>query len=216
MSNKKFILILMILILGCGLVSYWRFKKFSQSLSGVSLPKIEMPEMKTEEMFFPEKEGYKEFASPDGKLKLKHSANWIESDQTLLEQFNQEEVVLKEAKILFFAYQFNFESQALAFLMIEEISSEKSLDEIIKDVEKDVTEKEGELEIINSERENETALIEMKFKKKMEPNFYAKEKIFFGKEKTDLVVFTTFEKDWPKFEEEANEIFDSIQFTSNP
>lgn len=211
MSNKKFILILIILILGCGLASYWRFKKFSQSLTEVNLPKIEMPEMKVGEMLFPTKEGYKEFASPDGKLKLKYSAYWIESDQTLLEQFNQEGVVLREAKISFFAYQFNFENQALAFLVVEEISPEKSLDEIIKDVEKDVTEKEGELEIINSERENETALIEMKFKRKMEPNFYAKEKIFFGKEKTYLVAFTTFEKDWPKFEEEAGEILNSIE-----
>ena len=211
MSNKKYILILIILILGLGFLSFWQFKKFSQSLTKVELPKIEMPEMKFEEFLPLEKESLKEWASPDGKLKLKYPANWIESSEALLEQFKQEEMVLAGAKILFFAYQFSFETQALAFLIVEEISQEKSLNEIVKEIEKNIAEEKGEMEVINLEKENKTAWLEIKMKRKGEVSFQAKEKIIFLEDKTYLIAFTTFEKDWPKFEEEANEIFNSIE-----
>jgi len=182
-------------------------------LTEVSLPKIEMPEMKLEE-FLPSEEGnLKEWTSPDGKLKLKYPANWIESSEALLDQFNQKGATLTGANILFFSYQFRFEDQALAFFMVEEISPKKNLDEIVKEIEESITEKGGKMEIINSEQEDKTARLEIKIEEKEAINSRVKEKIVFTEDKAYLVVFTSFEKDWSKFEEEINEIFDSVQFT---
>jgi len=211
MSNKNFVLILIFLILSCGLVGFWQFKKFGQALQGVGLPEIELPETKLESFLPSEQGGIKEWTSPDGKLKLEYSANWVESDQILLEQFNQEGVVLEEAKILFFAYRFQFEDQALAFLMVEEISPEKSLDELVEDIEKNIIGQDGEIEIIDLKEEKETAWLEIKFKRESELDFRAKEKFVFSKDKTYLIAFSALEKDWTKFEGEGKEILDSAQ-----
>jgi hypothetical protein len=200
------------MIFFCSFFSYWRFKQFKEFPNEVNVPKFEMPELKMEELLFPEKEGYKEWVSPDGKLKLKYSANWIEINESFLKKFIPQTTPLKDVELLLVAQQLKIKEQALAFLTVEKINTEKSLNEILTEIKKNLAER-GEIEIISSEVKDETAWLEMRIGKKETINFYSKEKIIFGKGETYLIAFITLEKDWLKFKKEASEIFDSIQIT---
>lgn len=207
MSKKIYFVILIILVLIFSYLSFWHFKKFSQILPEVKLPEIKMPEIKLEEFLPLEKEGYKEWNYQDGKLKLKYQTNWLESSEVLLEQVEQKGLALPGAKILFFASKFYFKNQALAFLMIEEIVSEKTLDEIIENMKKNFKERGEEMEIANLEKENNSTYLEIKA-----GGFQTKMKIIFDEEKTYLISFSSPEKDWLKLKEERDEIFGSIEF----
>lgn len=203
------------MIFVCSIFSYWHFKQFKVSPTKINLPNFEMPETDLEKLLYPEpeKEDYKEWISPDGKLKLKYSANWIETNEDFLSELRQGEVNLIGGSVLFFAFQFRVKDGALAFLTVEEISPPKNLEVIVKEMEKRITEKEGKMEIINLEQKDKIARLEIKMKDKKGINSRAKEEIIFNNDKAFSVVFTSFEKDWQIFEKEANEIFDSIQIT---
>ena len=206
MTNKKYLLIVIILIIVLGLISYRQFKKFGSSLSEIKLPELEKPEFNLEFLSEEKKEGYQEFISPDGKLKLKYSGNWVRSEQVLLKNTNQGIITVKEAKLLFLASRFDFEKQAGAFLAIEKISAKKTLEEIIKEIKQEAT-------FADSKKENGTAVLEAKYIKENAPEFYLKGKIIFGENKAYLVTISTPERDWLVFEEEAEQIFSSTQYT---
>lgn len=196
------------MILFLSFLNYWRFKNFNQTLSKNIPPKIEVPEMKIEELPLfggNETKEEKEWVSPDGKLKLKYPANWLEENEIFSKIF-QEEATLKNSKILLFVQNFDLKSQTWSILTVGEISPEKKLEDILEEIKK------MELEILSVESENGTATIEAKTKEKKGVSFRTKEKIFFGKEKTYLVSFVSFEKDWEKMKEVRERIFESIEF----
>ena len=201
------------MILGLSLISYWRFKNFQEAWPEIELPKLEMPEIKLENLLFPEKEGYREWISPDGKLKLKYSANWLKMDKAFLGQLGQVKTVLVEMEFLFFAYQFKIKEQALASLIVGEITPKKSLEEIKKEIEENIKREGGEIKITILEIKDEKVKLEMVSRHPGRPNFFSKGKIVFGDDKNYLIFITTPEKDWPKFEKEVEKIFKSVQFT---
>jgi hypothetical protein len=208
MTNRQAILISIAMILFLSFLNYWRFKNFNQTLSKNIPPKIEIPEMKIEELPLfggNETKEEKEWVSPDGKLKLKYPASWMEENEIFSKIF-QEEATLKDSKILLFVQNFDLKNQALNILTVGEISPEKKLEDILEEIKK------MNLEILSVESENGTATIEAKTKEKRRVSFRAKEKIFFGKEKTYLVSFISFEKNWEKVKEVRERIFESIEF----
>ncbi len=205
MTNKRHLLIVIALIVFCGLMSYGQFKKFGKSRGEVNLPKLEKPEFNLESLLEEEKE-LKEFISPDGKLSLKYSANWVGSDQILAKNIKQGVITVEEAELLFLASRFDFEKQAGAFLAIEKIDAKKTLEEIIEEIKQEAT-------FVDSKKENGTAVLEAKYKDEDAPEFYLKGKIILGENEIYLITVSTPEKDWPIFKEEAEKVFESIQYT---
>lgn len=219
-SDKTYILILFIMILGLSLTSYWRFRGFQQTLPEIKLPKIEAPEetklnwenLLSLETLLPEngESGEdKEWRSADGKLMLVYPGNWLAFDETFSKYFNQAEVVLIKGEVLFLAYRFEMKKQALAFLIVEEIDAQKTLEEIIQETEATVKEQEGEAEITILDREDGVVILEMTSKFSDQPRLHSKGKMFFGDEKTYLVVLSGPQNNWPQFQKEAEEILNS-------
>lgn len=181
-------------------------KDFSQIESLIS------QEGKEEEIFS------KEFISPDKKLKLQYFSDWIEiRDKEALE-----EIVPKEAKekynlkTLFFAGK--LKKQSFSQLIVSEgiFEAEKSFEEII-DIMKESAQKEGwEMEIIKSEIKANQNVFEARYKKIDRYALHSKEKIILLDQKEEerkvyLIALIVYEKDWPAFEEEVNNIIDSAQ-----
>ena len=136
MTDKKIIAISLTMVLFLSLLSYWRFKHFTQSLSKINLPKIELPEIKLETLPFSMEEEvkeWKEWISPDGKLKLKYSAGWVEGEKIFSNIFQQEPII-QDGKILFSAQKLDLKNQNFLLLMVEEISPEKKLEEILEEI----------------------------------------------------------------------------------
>ncbi|MFH1509581.1 MAG: hypothetical protein ABID67_00310 [Candidatus Nealsonbacteria bacterium] len=204
--DKTYILILLIVILGLSLTSYWRFNDFNKSLSEINLPEINFPETNLED-FLQTEEDYQEWISPDERLKLRYSTKWKSTNDFLSLASDQIEV----SDILFSAYQLKVKEQTLVFLTINEFNSKKTLEEIIEKIEQDAEEQDGKIEIINVENEEEIAWIEISSKRSGSPDFYSKGKFIFDKEKTYLIIFTTQQVYWSKFKEEANKILNSME-----
>jgi hypothetical protein len=205
-SKKNLILSLGMIIMLSGF-TYWHFKSWRKPIANSQ--KIEFPKID----LVPEKEGYKEFISPDGKLKLKYPADWIEIDAKTLESYAQSS---SEGVPLLLAQGFRIDTGkfALAFLTAQELNSEekKGAEEIIEDMKNKAKEKGDEIEISKLEIKDGEASFETRNRKKDGPVFLSKEKIILDN-KIYLVSFFTFEKDWLEFEREGEEIINSVQFS---
>lgn len=211
LSDRTYILILLVLIIGLSLMSYSQLKRFSQSLGEVQLPEIEMPETRLEEFFLPADEGEQEWVSPDGKLKLTYSSNWTKADEAFLGYLDQAGIVLRETELLLFAHQLNLEKQALAFLMVSKTKEQRNAEEIIKEIKQNIEEQNGKIEIEVLEQNDEIIWLEMVLEYPNQPNSYSKGKVIVDKSGTYLIVFSSYQADWPKFEQEAEEILESAQ-----
>jgi hypothetical protein len=200
------------MVLGLSYMSYGQFRKFGQSFSEVSFPKIEIPEMRLEEFSAPTAAGEeKEWVSPDGGLKLAYSSRWTEADKMFLGYIDQTGIALTEAELLFFAHQIEAQSQAPAFLIVGKITEQKTFEEIMQEMEDKIKAQGGETEIITMETDNGTGWFEMVSGYPGQPYSYLKGKLLFSENITYLVVFTSYQTSWPKFEQEAQEILDLAQ-----
>ena len=218
-SDKAYVIILLIAILVLSLISYRRFKEFDQSLSEIELPEIPsseitLPGTNLEDFLPPEKEGYQEWISPDGKLKLQYPASWTRLDEALLEYSDQTETSLTESGILFFAHRIDIKEQTLAILTVSETDAEKSLEKIIERMGQDAEEQGGKIGIMDVKTEGEIAWIETLSEYPNQPNYYSKVKLIFTENKTYLIVFSAPQTYWPQLKEEANEIFGSAHLPS--
>ena len=196
------------MVLGLSYVSYGQFKRFGESSKEINLPEIEIPETKLEEFFSPAGEGKKEWISPDGKLKLTYSAKWTSTDETFAGHLDQAGIDLEETELLFLAYQTD---PSLAFLMVNKTAGKKSLEEIAKEIEEKIKEQGGESEITILE-EDKGGELKIISGYPGQPESCSRGKIIFGQEAIYLVVLSSYQADWPKFEQEAQEILDSAQF----
>jgi hypothetical protein len=212
--TKKIIYVFLTISVGVLLihiVANWQMARLKKSLSQPLFKELEkMPLEEIQKKFFGETSEYKEFVSPDGKLKLKYLADWIEMDKGILETFNQE-IIKKEVKILFFAQKFKVKTSSFAYLIIQELEKEKwkGLDEIIEEMKKESKERGVEIEIVKINKES--GIFEAKYKKANQPEIHSSEKIVEGKEKIYLIAFLTFEKSWEEFQPEMNSIFNSVE-----
>ena len=206
LSKKDFIIVILMIFFLSGF-SFWHFKNFKKSISEFKPPKVEIPKPK----IFPKREGYKEWISPDGKLKLKYPAEWTEVDKRLLEQFPVEKI--NGSKILFLAQKFNFEKVSQAFLLVEELNlKDKSFDEIIETMKKNIAEKETEMIVLNKEEKEKEALLEVLYKRKNGFALHSKEKLIRGEGKLFLISFFTFNTYWTDFKKEREEILSNVKY----
>jgi hypothetical protein len=204
LSKKDFVLVILVILFLSG-ATYWNFKTWRKSLGKIELPKFEMPKFEP----FPKKEGYKEWTSPDRKLKMKYSADWMEMDMRTLESYIHREI---EEKPLFLAQKLVIEKSTFALLTVDKLKPELGLnaEEILEKMKEDAQKREGEMEILKIESRDKETIFEAKYNKKNGPVFHSKEKMIIDKE-VYLISFFAFEKDFPVFEKEAEEIINSIQ-----
>jgi hypothetical protein len=205
MKIDKFLILILLSISLLNFFTYWQFKRISKALPKIETPKIEIPKPET---LFQTKTEIKEFVTPDGKLKFKYSSDWIEMpNETWQEKFTA------EAKVLFFANKFKLEKTAFGSLIVQELGleKEKSIKEIIKEMEKEVKEKGGEMKILESEIKENQGYLKAKIKKTEGQSFIFGEKIILGEKKAYFVTILSLENFWPAFESDAKEILNSAQ-----
>jgi hypothetical protein len=204
LSKRDFVLVILVILFLSG-ATYWNFKTWRKSLGKVELPKFEMPKLEP----FSKKEGYKEWISPDGKLKLKYPTDFTEVDFRILETLNKEKITEKP---LFFAQKFQVEVEGVnqSYLMVQESKEKKGLEEVLDEIKKKNEEGGGKMEILNSNKIESELIFEAKYQKKNGLTFHSLEKII-SNEKIYLVTFFTFEKDFQKSQKEGKDIINSIQ-----
>jgi hypothetical protein len=173
----------------------------AESLPKIEIPKVEIPRPET---FLQPKTEIKEFISPDGKLKFKYSSDWIEMPKE-----GWQEKISDEAKILFFATKYKIEKGAFASLVVQELNWKGNLEEVIAKIEKEVKERGGEIKIMNLKIEDKEANFKANYKRGEKINFISREKILLGEGKVYLISIFSFERIWPEFENEAEEILNS-------
>jgi hypothetical protein len=200
MKIDKFLFSIIISIIFLSFFTYWHLKRVTQNLSKIEIPKIEIPKPET---FLQPKAEPKEFISPDGKLKFRYSSDWVE-----IPGEEWQETISSEAKILFFSTKFKIEKGAFASLVVQEVNWEKELKEFIEEMKRRAKERGGEIEILNLEIKEREANLKARYKKER-ANFISREKIIFGEKKIYLISVFSFERFWPEFENEAEEILNS-------
>ncbi len=167
-----------------------------------------------------EKESSKKFISPDKKLKIEYSLKWIETPNENLGRIVSNEQIQKyNLTNLLLAQRFEISGE-FAQLIVDQafFNIQKSFEQIINEMQKANLEQGWNMEIIESKTENNQITFEARYQKSKSYSVYSKEKIIFleteeSNKKAYLISFITLDKDWLKFKQEANEIFDSIELT---
>lgn len=227
MSKKNIVIIVGLLgvIFLLSMISTWHIRRLQESLSRIGFPKFE--EMKPEqlqELFRnlkgedPTEISYKDFISPDGRLKITYSADWLEvKDEKILGKTTQMERVEKYGlKTLFLAQKLRKEK--IAQLIISELNfdKQKGFENIIEEM-KEVNRQQGwEMEIIKSEIKEKENILEAKYRKPERYDVHSKEKILLldpenEKRKVYLIAVITLDRDWQEFTEEAEGVINSAQ-----
>ena len=211
------------MILLLSIISAWRLRKLGESFSIKELPKFERVEPEQLKEMLSEIRGgtsaeivYKEFISPDEKLKMKYPSDWIEmKDEKILEQIIPKEEAEKYGlKNLFLAQKFRegkYGQLKVTELTLEE---EETIELLIEKMKESNLQQGWEMEIIKSEIKDNEAIFETKYQKPDRLDTHSKEKIIIPesqeeKKKAFLIVFMCFDKDWEEFEKEADDIIRS-------
>ena len=198
-------------------------RKLQESLSRIGFPKFE--EMKPEQLqeFLRNLKGeeptnisYKEFISPDGKLKMIYPSDWIEiKDEKILEEITPKEKVEKYGlETLFFAQKLRKEKIAQLIISELNLDKQKNFENIIEEMKEANRQQGWEMEIIKSEIRDGEDVLEAKYRKTDRYDVHSKEKILLltpenEKRKVYLITVIALDKNWQEFAEEAEEIINS-------
>ena len=215
MMNKKIFIGLILLAILLSFLSYRQIREFRGVLQQAPDLKLEIPPL--EPLEFPlvrNQEKEKEFITPDGRLKIRYSGNWLEGGEEILRAFGaQVGPKLAEAEIIFFAFQIDWKKPFPSYLILQKIG-DKGVEEVIEAMKKDIIEREGEIEILSLKKENDRALIEARYKIKMGATFFllrSKGKIILTEEQNYLLTVLSSEEKWPDIEPEAKRILESVE-----
>jgi len=215
MKNKNLFILTIICIISLAIISYKQLRGFNSPLSENQIPNFEMPDF--ESLLFEGKEGSERFVSPNKKLEMNYPSSWMRMEGGSLEYFNQE-VIKEEAKVLFFAQKLDVKTGSFASLVVQELNLDKNktVEELVQEIEKEALEKGVRMEITNLEIEGQGGLLEAKYITGQDFDLHSKEKItILELENAEpiayLISFIALDKDWTKFEQEADEIFNSVE-----
>jgi len=216
MSNwiKKIGLSFLVIILGIFLiflVGNWQLERMKKSLPQNLQKELKaFPMEEIQKKFFGENTEFKEWVSPDGKLKISFLSDWMEIEKEAVESLNQE-IIQEGAKILFFAQKLKIKGGAFASLIIQELDKKEwtNLEKFIEETKEEFKEKNGEIETVRVD--SKEGIFEAKYKKEGQPELHFIEKILIGEDKVYSILFLTFDKDWQGFLEEANSILNSAK-----
>lgn len=153
-------------------------------------------------------EAQEEFVSQDGNFIINYPSSWDKAQESELSSLG-EAMLLEKAKFIFIARKAYVQKASVAFLMVQEIERDgKSLSEIVEE-SRTQAEQEGEAEIINSQINEEDALLEIRYEEKR--SLRLKEKFLLDNQKVYLVIIVSLEESWGDFRESAEEIIASAR-----
>jgi len=211
------IVLLLIIVLGnyllqrqLGQVGGVDFSEITSQLEGLSPEQI----LKSQR----EKENDKRFVSPDKKLKIEYSLRWIETPSESLERIVPKERTQKyKLTNLLLAQRFEISGEFAQLIVAQAFfDAQKSFEQIINEMQETNLEQGWNMEIVESKTENNQIAFEARYQRAKDYSVYSKEKIIFLEPETDskkayFISCIVLEKDWPKFKQEVNEIFDSVE-----
>ena len=211
------IVVLLIIVLG----NYFLQQQLKQG-SEVDFSEIisQIEELSSEQILKPQtgEVGDKKFISPDKKLEIEYSLRWIEvPSESLKRVFANEQIQKYKITNLLLVQRFEISGE-FAQLIIDQafFDIEKSFEQIINEMQKANLEQGWNMKVIKSETKNKYIAFEASYEKNESNNIYSKERIIFfepeeSNKKAYLISFITLDKDWLKFKQEADKIFDSIR-----
>ncbi len=216
------------MILGLLFVTHLRFQRAREFKPIIQWPEVEIPKYDWDNLLKQkietDQEGginlgeylsldtkEQEWLSPDGKIKLTYPAGWIAMDKMISDYAGETEITLEGAETLLFAIRFDVTDQAFALLTVDQIGSEKTLEKIISGIDQNTQKHEGETDITVLNFEDGIAQLEITSKYPNQPVSYSEGLAIFAKEKTYLILFTAYRKDWDQLEKEAESILDSVE-----
>lgn len=180
-----------------------------------SMPDISLSDIsKLKSIDFEKKEqGYKEFVSPDGKLKLSYPSSWLEVEGENLNNL-QEKAESHGLKLLFLAQ--NLDLAGFGQILVHEgyFDSQEEFEQIIEKMKQINQEQDWDMQVMNLKIKDEEAVFEAEYQKTDRYSLHSKEKIILietteGKKKVGLIAFIVFKKDWSDFKEQADFVISS-------
>ena len=161
---------------------------------------------------------YKEFTTFDKKLKLNYPSGWLEIKKEDFEKIISSETVKNYGwEVLFSAQKPGVKMSAQLVICEENFTTEKTFEEIIREMKESNLRQGWNMEIINPEIKSGETIFEARYQKPNRYDIHSKEKIIFfepkeGKKTGYLISVVTFDKDWLELSQEIDFIFNSIQF----
>lgn len=206
------------MILGLSFMTHWQFKKFNQSLTDISLPKIEIPEMELEEFLLPEKEGMQEWISPDGKLRFSYPSTWLKiegfiENTDFLNALN-EQLASEGAEILFLAQKTDIKDSSFAFMVVQKImikEDKKNLEEIIRILTEGIKNEETSAEITAKQIAGDEARLEIDYKRTGGALYHSIKKIILRENIIYTIEVFSLKDGWQKIEAEARNIIGTFR-----
>ena len=165
----------------------------------------------------PSEGSYKEFESPDGKLKMKYPSDWAETETIDVTQLISQEFLKKyDIRLPLFALKVDQEGQFFQLIVMEmQLTHQGNFEEVINILKEINSPKGWDMEIVKKTGEGREIVFETEYRKLGQSNVYAKEKMLFleleeKKQKIYIITVSGPERDWQKFSEEAGFIIDSV------
>ncbi len=208
MKNYKLFLLTILAIVLLGLNTYWRIQDLQNPLPPISWPKFE--DIQLESIVQQNNQKKKEFVSPDKKLSFSYGYDWITVDINYLEQIPTTELMQKyDLKPLFMARKIEI-SGAFVQLIVSQGSFNPN--NALEEIQINSAASGWNMEIIQFQPEETTLSFEANYSKKGELKLHSREKIIFNNsENAFFIEFFALEQDWKNFEQEINEILDSVK-----
>ncbi len=223
----KFILIIVVILVGISLIRIVFSYLGKQQLEGLGLETDQIQQLLQERGidsildiskiqsidFEKEEQGYKEFISPDGKLKLNYPSSWLGVEGEDLNNL-QEKAESHGLKFLFLAQSLDLGKFGQIIVHEGSFDSQEGFEQIIEKMKQTNQEQGWDMQIMNLEIEDEEAVFEAEYQKTDRYDIHSQEKIVIietteDKKKVDLIAFIVFDKDWPSFKEQADFVIDS-------
>lgn len=210
-STAKLLLIgIFVLILGLGLIGWWHYRSFERALSEAEPFNLNLPEYDfTPEEELQEPETFQEFLVPAGDIKITYPDSWQKIEDS---DFSFATLDTENAQTLFYAIKVKAKEAKMAWLIVQKLNfeEERGLEKIIEKIKTAGTDREIETEIQDLEVEENMA----QFKITQEQNDYSttgEEKIILTKENIYSILIFSLTFDWESFQDEAEQILNSVQ-----
>jgi len=211
---KNILIFSAVIILAALLITYfWNQQK--DKFRGITSDNFsQIKPILPEEIFGSQGDNYKEFTSPDGKLKMKYPSDWLEitDEEMLREVIAQEWAEKYNLKTLFLVQKLKLGESSQ--IVINEGDFNIGFEEIIEEMKKSNLAKGWYMKIMNSNAEE--GIFEASYQKPDHYELHSREKVLFDEQregftKTYLIAIVVFEKDWEASKNIVEEIIDSIQ-----
>lgn len=222
--SKRFLVVFLLIGVVTILIALntWNMRRMNDVFSQIGLPKFEeiksdqwndlVAKLKGEK---PTNISEKEYISPDGKLKVKYTSDWIElSDEKILEKIvPQRETEKQNLKLLFLAQKIMTTGYARLIIMELNFSEEKNIETIIEEMIESNNQQGWKMEVLKSDLKEGEETFEARYTKTGGDSSHSQEKVLLlsNEKKAYLIAFIVLEKDWPDFSKEADAIISSAQ-----